>query len=836
MTEIDPLSAASWSTVLGEARLSAFAVGFAPGAAPVDVLVDGSAASFLFSPAGNDPDLLSSLNPLNWAWSAGLRHALVVSKSAGVVARRWDRPREDRRFRLPRDAREMEDVLMALTAAPRPRGREVVPALVAAFRSLRAGMHPYGAENLHVVRAFNELLVLLEAEDGEERLRRIRSLGELPAHGVAAGAASRFEKFSNVACDDAAARLLDASPAGLLNCHLLLRHAAGQLYQEAHFELERQASVERTLWGTLAASRGKAGRQQRDARFTPTPLARSLAEQGLDGLLGRDPLRILDPACGSGVFLQEALQVLESRGYRGRVEAVGFDTSAVSVEIARFCVGRAVRNAEAAGITAACRFERLDALAADADWGTPDVILMNPPFVSYRDLPTEEREAAKSILGELAKGQFDKAMPFLSRAVRSLGPGGVLASILPATLLDSAHGADWRDDLTATAPLRVVGRFKGFGYFTGAMVEPAFVVLEKQPAKAPSTPAPLTVVLAEEGAGDAALRALRRSKPGEVVEGDGYQMSRTVEREAGGARGWAPLSIGGEKVLERLTTLPTVGRAFDVRQGVRTGWNPAFLVSKRDLEYFAAGGGGPRYFRPAAGAKSISGGRLEARQYVFYPYSRDGLALDSEEEVEARLPRFYAERLLPNKSRLSERRGKAEHWWSLSESRPWQHELEPKLVTTYFGDAGSFAVDAAGDYVVVQGHAWSAAGVTLPAVADGEEVGEEVDVDFFDTDLPFAYTALLNSGPFSFLLSCFCPRVSGGQFDLSKRFVENVPLPDLGALPVSGKVVSELAVIGHTLTGGEAIDLERLDRLAAQAYGVPPDQWKLAGGDVQTAG
>jgi hypothetical protein len=160
---------------------------------------------------------------------------------------------------------------------------------------------------------------------------------------------------------------------------------------------------------------------------------------------------------------------------------------------------------------------------------------------------------------------------------------------------------------------------------------------------------------------------------------------------------------------------------------------------------------------------SIRGGRLSADWYVFYPYGAN--TLDSENEVRRSVPTFFRERLRPQKNALlARRRIQEDRWWKLSEHRAWQRKPIPKIVSTYFGETGSFAWDGAGAFVVVQGYGW------LPILRGDTGLGRTVWL---------AYLALLNSDVFSSLLAAHSNHVGGGQWNLSKRFVEKIPLPDL---------------------------------------------------------
>lgn len=97
--------------------------------------------------------------------------------------------------------------------------------------------------------------------------------------------------------------------------------------------------------------------------YTPVPLAARVVRRALAPLAGRTDLRILDPACGDGVFLREACRYVDPRG------VVGMDIDGAAVARARrtlpgveLRVGDALRH----------------------DWRERfDVVLGNPPWVSW---------------------------------------------------------------------------------------------------------------------------------------------------------------------------------------------------------------------------------------------------------------------------------------------------------------------------------------------------------------------------------------------------------------------------------------------------------------------
>jgi predicted RNA methylase len=598
----------------------------------------------------------------------------------------------------------------------------------------------------------------------------------------------------------------------VLHPGLLLRHAASRLYQEAHLLLERDLQL--TIPG-LGSIDEPVGHLPPDARFTPPNMARALAQKALEAVEDGDSrlrtIVVLDPACGSGIFLLEFLRELLQQKFKGKLRLVGYDKSDIAVSISRFCLETARGDAKGRGIEIEVDVSQMNALTEP--WEAADVVLMNPPFVPF-DALAGNLEAVKDILGtKAATGRVDMAMAFVTKAVRVLRERGTLAAVLPVPLLANESGSVWREELALETDLLLLGRFEGYGYFAASMVETAFVLLKKKDSS-PRRP-PVQVVIAREGWEDLALRSLRSpalSRPGPAPSVEVF----TVPHGMFVPSSWLPLRKSIYELRESLAQrrLPTVGGLFAVHQGARTGDNRAFIISAS--EWAALPDGEQAYFRPTAGQGTIRDGRLISGEYAFYPYGPEGARIADERTLRRVVPTFYGMKLLPRKTQL-ERRARVNRWWLLTHERSWQWQREPKIVATYFGLPGSFSYDQSGDCAVVQGHAWLWKKLVAP------NTGDDLQRSLHETPLPWAYVALLNSTVFGHILACYCPRVQGGQFDLSPRFVKKVPLPNLGdAEAFATGVVEELADVGRrVLQEGAAGVRSELDAAAARAYGLP---------------
>ncbi len=63
-----------------------------------------------------------------------------------------------------------------------------------------------------------------------------------------------------------------------------------------------------------------------------------------------------------------------------------------------------------------------------------------------------------------------------------------------------------------------------------------------------------------------------------------------------------------------------------------------------------------------------------------------------------------------------------------------------------------------------------------------------------------AYLAILNSELFSELLAASSSSMAGGQWNLSTRYVQNIPLPKLSDYGSNSDVVPRLAKIGQAIS------------------------------------
>lgn len=775
------------------------------------VLLDGGYGSFAMSIA--DQAIWKERTSASWSWSSNLPHHVTVTENE-VAVTRWDKLEPELLTKSSVESRI--DAFYEYLSADRVRSSErVVDHMLMIFRRLRSVMADARIDDSKCTDAYLALLsaAMDAAREGKpETPIRISQVSE---------GAELLKALPPLAIESLVADLSTAALSRLsLNLvpALAIRHAGGEIFQEAHFELLRAPQPDLFGYAGPAESRPVS---RGGAHFTPPALARSIVEQVLarfDNLSARLQLTILDPACGSGAFLHEALRAIRRTKFKGKLTIIGRDTSGPAIAMAKFVLHNAASDWTPDG---GCLIDVAQADSLVGSLPSADIILMNPPFVAWSALSPIQRERMRDILGSSLHGRGDLSMAFVTQALKSLAPGGVLGTLFPASLLTLQAAEDWRTSLLDQANLRFIASIGDYGLFAYALVQVAAGIFQKKGGTGQDDDSVTALVTANdaETTGNA-LRGLRREgpRPNDLTS-DSWRLFQTSARILRGRPTWRLTSPRTEIALQRLTDVGgavPLGDLFDVRQGVRTGLNAAFLLTDDDVQRL------PRkerqWFRPAVMNEAINGGRIETKQRIFYPYTQDGLVITTEEQLFKSVP-IYAERfLLRSKKKLEARasivRSRRSDWWGLSERRGWALDPQPRIVSKYFGGVGGFAFDQNAEFIVVQGFAW------FPKWPSSEIEAGSSDLSVAETLT--SYTALMNSRSFSKLLEIFSPHVAGGQFDLSPRYVNAMPIPNLFVLARderAGQLIQSLGQLGRTPRVGQRDWDNAAERLTVALYG-----------------
>ena len=662
--------------------------------------------------------------------------------------------------------------------------RDVVPFIIDIFRQFRN----ITLEKTNPLEALNLLFVLLTSlEDDSSNLDRKKwNLNDF----VIPKEFDSLTKKLNTGINNIKPQL-----------DLIIRHSAGVLFQEAQKEVlffNRQMDL---FDGISSIIKTKTNLYS-SIHYTPPYIARTIVEnviRQLD-LSTKKNLKIFDPACGSSEFLIEALKQLKEINYKGNIEIKGWDSSETAVNTSNFLLQYEKRTIWDKKLSFEIKLVS-DSLTEtwDKDY---DIILMNPPFVSWELLiDRNSKDAVKDILGSNFNGKPNQASAFFYKSIQCLNNDGVIGCVIPSSLLTLDSYKKLRVESYDLISINLIGKLGNF-VFEDALTDVSLIIGHR-----PKTNHIPTILWTrnEKGIAQNALRDLRKMiySNGLTVNEKDYSIFQPISfpiiKDS-----WKPISLKENKLLKTIkrfvseNKLTTIENVFNVQQGIRQGVKNVFKLSQ--IEFNELPSIERKYFRPVIDNESIKKGVLFSKNYIWYPYNKQGIILKNEEELNEKSNYFYLNTLKPNKSILTKRAGISE-WWGLTRPRNWQYIKQPKLVSTEFGKSDSFAFDKDGVYVVERGNAW------IP-----KKSFDELDYYF--------YLALFSSLLFDKLLSIYSKQLAGGNwYDLGKMYTSQIPIPNVHSYEVKSSAgYNKLVEIGQEISLGNSYAKPILDEILIKYF------------------
>ena len=407
-------------------------------------------------------------DPRNAAWSTDVGHYIILN-SNNVIDYQWDslEPIKHSRTEVEHD---IEGFYTSLKRKRPLRANSVVAFSVGVLQQIRNAIGD-GAEAMNSLRLL--LTMFASISDNVDR-----STLDYAAWGLNEATKAVADLLPRNEWEEAINQIQQGR-VGLnlkLDVPLMLRHASGPLFEEAH----RQAIItaQLSMFGLPSPSKPKGGTKGFGVHYTPPFLVRSLVEESLlaFSIEGHDKIKVLDPACGSGESVKEVVKQLRLREYQGKIELIGWDISDIAIDMARFNLcSLKDSNLDLA-------VEVRNALEHGTLWPNDvDLLLMNPPFVSHESMDSVQQEQVKEILGSVYSKRPDMSSAFILKGAQSLKPNGVLGCVTPSSLLSGESHAQLRTEIAEEYKLRptLIAKLGSQSIFAGAIVETALYVAVK---------------------------------------------------------------------------------------------------------------------------------------------------------------------------------------------------------------------------------------------------------------------------------------------------------------------------------------------------------------------
>ena len=488
-------------------------------------------------------------------------------------------------------------------------------------------------------------------------------------------------------------------------------------------------------------------------------------------------LRIVDPACGSGVFLIMAFDFLKAELTRvnEKIKALlpkaeyygdlleyvpdseiltnnlfGVDVNVESIEIAKLSLwiktarfGKVLDSLDTSlrvgdSLIEDSNFAYLDhaftwetAFPTVFAEGGFDVVLGNPPYVRMELIKPMKPYLEKRY--EVVSDRADLYCYFYERGLRLLKPGGRLGFISSNTFFKTGSGRPLREYLLREATLEGIVDFGDLQIFEGVTTYPAILIMRRGAApkghelrfwKVETLPEANFLATWEKAAGPYPQAALG---------------SGSWELENTALRALRDKIRAGKKTLKDVYGSPLYG--------IKTGLNEAFVIDNATKERLCAQDAkSAELLKPFLEGKDLKRWRAEPR----------GLWLIYTPKKRIKIDDYPAIRdwLLPFKERLDNRATNQE-WFELQQAQ-FAYSNKFSMVKISYRDIASespFHLDSSNSYL----------DTTAFAIPSDDH----------------AVVSLLNSRVVWFLFKSLTPLASGGYFRMKSQYIEQISIPNI---------------------------------------------------------
>ena len=480
-------------------------------------------------------------------------------------------------------------------------------------------------------------------------------------------------------------------------------------------------------------------------------------------------LTICDPACGSGAFLNQALNFLiaehqyidelKTKVLGGGLQfpdientilennIYGVDLNEESVEIAKLSLwlrtAQPRRKLNDLSSNIKCGNSLIDSKAVAGDkafnWqeqfpkvfekGGFDVIIGNPPYV--------RQELFKEIKPYLAKNYkcynsvADLYTYFIEKGINLMNEEGLFSFILPNKFLKASYGKNIRKVMKDKANLELLFDFDDYPVFSDATAYPIIYILNKKKDYNKETFV-YSAINKKESSND----------PINDLEIKKYKVNFSSLKKDN----WIFINEKINNLINKISQDSIILKDFvqnKIFRGVSTGCNEVFIINQEEKDKI---GDSPNIVKILMG-KEVKRNIADFQNtyLLFIPWDYD---LNTNENIKSYL--------LERKSKLEKRPEVKEgrfNWWCLSRYGSKNSHLlsQPKIIYPRINNQPNFFIDSEGEYSLS-------------------------DNNFFISSGDISLLAILNSKLIFFFLKNISSTLQGGYYDFRRPYIEKIPI------------------------------------------------------------
>lgn len=482
-------------------------------------------------------------------------------------------------------------------------------------------------------------------------------------------------------------------------------------------------------------------------------------------------ITIVDPACGSGAFLNEALNFLiNEHQYIDELEAklrnvpiifsyhsesilehnlFGVDLNEESVEIAKLslwlrtaernrklnslnnnikCGNSLIDDPEVAGEKAFNWKQEFPRVFAKGGF---DVVIGNPPYVRqelFKDIkPFLENNF------ECFNSVADLYTYFIEKGIKLLKQNGTFSFILPNKFLKATYGQEIRNYIKNNSNLLLVYDFDDFPVFADATTYPLIFIIKKNTIKNEDIIYSKINKKIQENPLEELKINEKLCSTKSLYDGIEWNFNdKKTERII-------------EKIREQSITLKTFV-SNQVYLGIKTGKNEAFIIDEiTKNEIISKNPAEKKIIKPIATGKEIY-------KYQYLNNSKYLIFTQFDLEIENDYPETF--KWLSNfKDDLIKRGDKGKNWWNLRSCDYYEKLQKPKIIWRSISNSCGFYLDDNGELLISNNN-------------------------YFISSDNYNLLAILNSKITFLILSTTCTSLQGGFYDFRRDKVLQIPIPN----------------------------------------------------------
>lgn len=521
-------------------------------------------------------------------------------------------------------------------------------------------------------------------------------------------------------------------------------------------------------------------------------------------------MKILDPACGSGIFLRTVLEFLltpafdpySSYDYKNIfMNVYGNDIDPNAVEASKLSI--ALLHLVVLGGSLPTKLNLLHKNSLEYYYTNKrfknyfDVIIANPPFIPFEKQYDDLKDSVLEYLDDLGTNKPDSSLAFLKLGVDLVKPGGMCFFVLPHAFLKTESAKKIREyvfermNIVGLIDLSSITVFKEKGSYV------ILLILQKKINQQLDLYVhKSTIVICQDLVGHALQDFLNN-----IEKETNFYSVFNVEQNSFDNSDWSKVLIppSASNLYKKVNRFKSLGEIFEVRQGIITGGDDVFII-KRD----AIPKNEELIWKPLLRDREMQKYivPVESLSYVFYPII-DNNKLD-EYDLKEGFPKTW-DYLKSNKKKLTSRKIlKDKNWWFPVNLRNPNELFSPKIITPHLILMPKFAIDIEGKF----------------SVSHGPYIFHKYDSD---PEVLYFLSAILNSSVGAWLVSTHSDKYSRGYARLEVKTLKSIPIPD------PAKVEKELftsiikLVKKKVLNKNKTIDLE-INELVATLYELDPNE------------